>query len=54
MKNGLEIVPVKWIDEVLDVALEQPISPPAAPVTHAEDMPVHEVPVGHASVEVTH
>ena len=22
MKNGLEIVPVKWIDQVLDVALE--------------------------------
>ena len=22
VKNGLEIVPVKWIDQVLDVALE--------------------------------
>ncbi len=25
--QGLEIIPVKWIDEVLDIALVRPISP---------------------------
>jgi len=25
IKNALEIVPVKWIDEVLDLALERPL-----------------------------
>ncbi len=54
VSKGLEIIAVKWIDEVLDVALEQPISPPAAPVTPAEDMPVIESPVANAPVEVTH
>ncbi|MFN7386572.1 MAG: endopeptidase La [Lysobacteraceae bacterium] len=28
--NGLEIIPVKWIDEVLDRALEKPLGPPRA------------------------
>ena len=25
--KGMEIVPVKWIDEVLDLALERPVGP---------------------------
>ena len=27
IKDGLEIVPVKWIDQVLDIALVRPIAP---------------------------
>ncbi|WP_133501542.1 endopeptidase La [Lysobacter terrigena] len=52
--KGLEIIPVKWIDEVLDVALEHPITPSAAPTPVAEEMPVHEPPVASTPVEVTH
>ncbi|AXK72344.1 endopeptidase La [Lysobacter sp. TY2-98] len=52
--KGLRIVPVKWIDEVLDVALEQPITPAAAPTPVPEEMPVHEPPVATTPVEVTH
>lgn len=52
--KGLQIIPVKWIDEVLEVALEQPISPPATPAVPVEDMPVLEPPVGTTPVEVTH
>ncbi len=39
--DGLEIIPVKWIDQVLDVVLERPIGPisPAAPVA-AKSAPV--------------
>jgi len=29
--QGLKIVPVRWIDEVLDLALERPLTPAAAP-----------------------
>ena len=28
--DGLTIIPVKWIDEVLDIALESPLAPPKA------------------------
>ena len=28
--QGLKIVPARWIDEVLDLALERPIAPPSA------------------------
>ncbi|WP_064749768.1 endopeptidase La [Lysobacter antibioticus] len=28
--QGLKIVPARWIDEVLDIALERPIAPPSA------------------------
>jgi ATP-dependent Lon protease len=31
--QGLEIVPAKWIDEVLDVVLERPLLPVAGSVT---------------------
>jgi ATP-dependent Lon protease len=51
--KGLKIVAVKWIDEVLDVALERPVSP-ASPVPAPEEMPVLEPPVGTVAVEVTH
>jgi ATP-dependent Lon protease len=36
--QGLKIVPVKWIDEVLDIALERPLAPrpPAPPEVAAE------------------
>jgi ATP-dependent Lon protease len=54
VSKGLEIIAVKWIDEVLDVALEQPVSPASAPVPAAEDMPVMEPPVSGTPVEVTH
>jgi len=30
---GMKIVPVKWIDEVLDLALERPLAPASAPPT---------------------
>lgn len=29
--QGMKIVPVRWIDEVLDLALERPLAPTAAP-----------------------
>ncbi|GAB1595452.1 endopeptidase La [Lysobacter claricitrinus] len=52
--KGLRIVPVKWIDEVLDVALEHPVTPAAAPTPVPEEMPVLEPPVASTPVEVTH
>jgi ATP-dependent Lon protease len=36
--QGLKIVPVRWIDEVLDLALERPIAAPAA--AGEPDLPV--------------
>ncbi|RNF84927.1 endopeptidase La [Montanilutibacter psychrotolerans] len=36
--QGMKIVPVRWIDEVLDIALERPVTPATTPV-------VPEVPV---------
>jgi ATP-dependent Lon protease len=49
VKNGLEIVPVKWIDKVLEVALErQPVplteeEAAAAPVKSADGKSASEV-----------
>lgn len=43
VKDGLEIVPAKWIDEVLDVALERPLGAPGgkkAGGSEVEDVPV--------------
>ena len=31
VKEGIEIIPVKWIDEVLDHALEKPLTPVTEP-----------------------
>jgi ATP-dependent Lon protease len=33
--QGMKIVPVRWIDEVLDLALERPLAPTAAPEASA-------------------
>ncbi|GAB2513399.1 endopeptidase La [Lysobacter humi (ex Lee et al. 2017)] len=53
--KGLKIIPVKWVDEVLDIALERPVTPAAAPVPVPEEMPVHEAPVSTTPpVEITH
>ncbi len=58
VKNGLEIVPVKWIDKVLEVALErqpEPLpedEPAAAPATAA---PIAEgEPAGNAPASIKH
>jgi len=43
VKDGLEIIPAKWIDEVLDVALERPLGAPGgkkAGGNEVEDVPV--------------
>jgi len=46
--SHMKLVPVKWIDEVLDIALERPLKPnPATPV---EPLPTHE-PVASAVVQ---
>ena len=47
VKNGLEIVPVKWIDKVLEIALEKMPTPlpdeaPALPATASVDEPKSE------------
>ena len=53
VKNGLEIVPVRWIDKVLELALESmPIALPeedltAAPVTAGAAAPALQEPVKH-------
>ena len=39
--QGLKIVPVKWIDEVLDIALERPLTPLSSPAQGGE-RPVRE------------
>jgi ATP-dependent Lon protease len=43
VKNGLEIVPVRWIDKVLEIALER------MPTPIVEDEPVASVAVVVAS-----
>ncbi|MCM2336067.1 MAG: endopeptidase La, partial [Pseudomonas sp.] len=51
--QGLKIIPARWIDEVLDIALERPLSPkpPAAqgelPVRDGDSRPASEVGVKH-------
>jgi len=52
VKNKLEIIPVKWIDKVLEVALERQPEPlpeqvAAAPLPAAEDKPGTPVAVKH-------
>jgi ATP-dependent Lon protease len=53
IKNRLEIIPVKWIDQVFDVALERKPEPLAEAATQAVVPPVPEEKPGAASV-VTH
>ena len=52
VKNRLEILPVKWIDKVLEVALERmpvplPVPEEAAPLPPAEDKPGSTTAVKH-------
>jgi ATP-dependent Lon protease len=51
IKNRLEIIPVKWIDKVLDLALERKPVPlpeePVAPVAAVADTPAAEPAVKH-------
>ncbi len=58
VKNGLEIVPVKWIDKVLEVALERQPTPlpdeePAAAAAPIAATPAEGQPAG-APVSVKH
>jgi ATP-dependent Lon protease len=53
IKNRLEIVPVKWVDQVLDVALERKPEPLAEGSRQAAVQPVPEEKPG-ASTVVTH
>ncbi len=53
IKNRLEIVPVKWVDQVLDVALERKPEPLAEGAAQAAVPPVPEEKPG-ASTVVTH
>ncbi len=53
IKNRLEIVPVKWVDQVLDVALERKPEPLAEGATQSPVPPVPEEKPG-ASTVVTH
>ena len=52
VKNRLEILPVKWIDQVLEIALERKPEPlpevaEAAPLPSAEEKPATAVAVKH-------
>ena len=49
--QGLKIIPAKWIDEVLDIALERPLSP--APTPGQGELPVRSdaEPVAQAGVK---
>ncbi len=53
IKNRLEIVPVKWVDQVLDVALERKPEPLAEGATQSPVPPVPEEKPGPSTV-VTH
>jgi ATP-dependent Lon protease len=52
VKNRLEIIPVKWIDQVLEIALERKPEPladmaEAAPIPSAEEKPATVAAVKH-------
>ncbi|MCE7032485.1 endopeptidase La [Lysobacter sp. GX 14042] len=44
VKEGLEIITAKWIDEVLDVALERPLGPPGGKKAGGEEVGKLPVP----------
>ena len=48
--QGMKIVPVRWIDEVLDLALERPLAP--APAGSVGGVPVEAAPA--TQPDVTH
>ncbi|MBX9403851.1 endopeptidase La [Lysobacter sp. BMK333-48F3] len=50
--QGLKIVPARWIDEVLDLALERPIAPPSA--SGEEEIPVRESGKAATQPDVKH
>ncbi len=50
--KGMKIVPVKWIDEVLDLALERPL--PSRQATGAVETPATPKPEGGARPDVKH
>jgi len=50
--RGMKIVPVRWIDEVLDLALERPLTPAAS--GGGEKLPVREPGKPGAQPEVKH
>jgi ATP-dependent Lon protease len=52
--KGLEIIPVKWIDQVLEVALERPVSPAVPPVPPVQEIAALDAAVGSAAAEITH
>jgi ATP-dependent Lon protease len=51
--QGMKIVPVRWIDEVLDLALERPLTPTAAS-GGGEKLPVRESGKAPAQPDVKH
>ncbi|MBT2748539.1 endopeptidase La [Lysobacter sp. ISL-50] len=50
--QGLKIVPARWIDEVLDLALERPIAPP--PASGEGELPVRESGKTNPQPDVKH
>jgi ATP-dependent Lon protease len=52
----MKIVPVRWIDEVLDIALERPLVPKqrSEDVVAAEGEPTHEPEAAPPQPDVTH
>ncbi|UHQ24733.1 endopeptidase La [Lysobacter sp. 5GHs7-4] len=50
--QGLKIVPARWIDEVLDIALERPLTP--APTSGPDEVPVRDGGQASAQPDVKH
>ena len=55
VKNGLEIIPVRWIDKVLELALEsKPVPLPEEEVTPATAVVAATAPVSNLQGSVKH
>jgi ATP-dependent Lon protease len=50
--QGMKIIPAKWIDEVLDIALERPLSP--VPAIPPSELPVPDAVQAATQVDVKH
>ena len=50
--QGVKIVPVRWIDEVLDLALERPLTPASA--GGGTELPVREPEAGARQPDARH